>query len=117
MGVLWLMPQAVSRRQYRMMMAIVHGNVKDGPRGRPPKSVAAKYTDPGSDAPDSKHNDSGGTWGEKHHAKAKEKVKEDRIKRKKSKKDFKKSFEEYLEKKHHTKNCAAVLVMDQHNRI
>ena len=111
------MPQAVSRRQYRMMMAILHGNVKDGPRGRPPKSVAAKYTDPGKDAPDSKHNDRGGTWGEKHHAKAKEKVKEERIKRKKSKKELKKSFEEYLAKKHHTKNCAAVLVMDQFNRI
>ncbi|CAN5950524.1 unnamed protein product [Sphagnum jensenii] len=40
------MPAAVSRKQYRMMMAIVHGQVKDGPRGRPPKSVAAKYTDP-----------------------------------------------------------------------
>ncbi len=111
------MPAAVSRRQYRMMMAIVHGNVKDGPRGRPPKSVAAKYTDPGKDAPDSKHKDTGGTWGEKHHKKAKEKVKEERINRKKSKKDLKKSFEEYLEKKHKSSNCAAVLVMDQHNRI
>jgi 8-oxo-dGTP pyrophosphatase MutT (NUDIX family)/Txe/YoeB family toxin of Txe-Axe toxin-antitoxin module len=100
-----------------MMMAIVHGNVKDGPRGRPPKSVAAKYTDPGKEAPDSKHNDRGGTWGEKHHKRAKDKVKEDRINRKKSKKDLKKSFEEYLEKKHKTSNCAAVLVMDQHNRI
>jgi ADP-ribose pyrophosphatase YjhB (NUDIX family)/Txe/YoeB family toxin of Txe-Axe toxin-antitoxin module len=100
-----------------MMMSILHGKVKDGPRGRPPKSVAAKYTSPGKDAPESKNNDRGGTWGEKHHSKAKEKVKEDRIKRKKSKKELKKSFEEYLEKKHHTNKCAAVLVMDQHNRI
>ena len=99
-------------------MAIVHGHVKDGPRGRPPKSVAAKYTDPGKDAPEHGGEDRGGTWGEKHHKKAKEKVKEDRISRKKSKKDLKKSFEEYLEKKHHkSNNCAAVLVMDQHNRI
>jgi 8-oxo-dGTP pyrophosphatase MutT (NUDIX family)/Txe/YoeB family toxin of Txe-Axe toxin-antitoxin module len=100
-----------------MMMAIVHGNVKDGPRGRPPKSVAAKYTDPGKDAAESKHNDRGGTWGEKHHKKNKEKVQADRISRKKSKKELKKSFEEYMEKKHKTNNCAAVLVMDQHNRI
>lgn len=100
-----------------MMMAIVHGSAKDGPRGRPPKSVAAKYTDPGKDAPESKDNDTGGTWGEKHHAKAKDKVKEDRIKRKKSKKELKKAFEEYLEKKHQTSRCAAVLLMDQHNRI
>jgi 8-oxo-dGTP diphosphatase len=99
-----------------MMMAIVHGNVKDGPRGRPPKSVAAKYTSPGKDAPDSKHEDRGGTWGEKHHAAAKEKVKEDRIKRKKSKKDLKKAFDEYLEKKIKGK-CAATMIMDQHNRI
>jgi 8-oxo-dGTP pyrophosphatase MutT (NUDIX family)/Txe/YoeB family toxin of Txe-Axe toxin-antitoxin module/uncharacterized protein YdcH (DUF465 family) len=100
-----------------MMMAILHGQAKDGPRGRPPKSVASKYTDPGKDAPDSKHNDKGGTWGEEHHKKAKGKVQEERIKRKKSKKELKKSFEDYLEKKHHTKNCAAVLIMDQHNRI
>lgn len=110
------MPQAVSRRQYRMMMAIVHGNAKDGPRGRPPKSVAAKYTDPGKDAPESKDNDTGGTWGEKHHKRAKEKVKQDRINRKKSKKDLKKSFEEYMEKKS-PGMCAATMVMDQHNRI
>ena len=58
------MPQATSRRQYRMMMAILHGEAKDGPRGRPPKSVAAKYTSPGKEAPDSKHEDRGGTWGE-----------------------------------------------------
>jgi 8-oxo-dGTP pyrophosphatase MutT (NUDIX family) len=100
-----------------MMMAILHGQVKDGPRGRPPKSVASKYTSPGKDAPDSKHNDRGGSWGEEHHKRAKDKVKEDRAKRKKSKKDLKKAFEDYLEKKHHTSECAAVLVMDQHNRI
>src|SRR5271154_3154063 len=111
------MPQAVSRRQYRMMMAIVHGQVKDGGRGRPPKSIASKYTSPGKDSPESKHNDRGGTWGEEHHKRAKDKVKEDRIKRKKSKKELKKAFTDYLEKKHHTKECAAVLVMDQHNRI
>ena len=99
------------------MMAILHGQVKDGPRGRPPKSIASKYTAPGKDAPESKHMDRGGTWGEEHHKRAKEKVKEERHKKKKSKKELRKAFEEYLEKKHHTKECAAVLVMDQHNRI
>ena len=113
------MPQAVSRRQYRMMMAILHGKAKDGPRGRPPKSVAAKYTDPGKDSPEQSGEDRGGSWGEKHHAKAKDKVKEERTKRKKSKKDLKKSFEDYLAKgeKHREKRCAAVLVMDSQNRI
>jgi ADP-ribose pyrophosphatase YjhB (NUDIX family)/Txe/YoeB family toxin of Txe-Axe toxin-antitoxin module len=108
------MPQAVSRKQYRMMMAIVHGEAKDGPRGRPPKSVAAKYTDPGKDAPDSKHKDTGGTWGEKHHAAAKEKVKEERIKRKKSKKNLKKAFEEFYKGKG---RAAATLIMDANNRV
>lgn len=111
------MPAATSRRQWRLMQAILHGQIKDGPRGRPPKSVAGKYTAPGKGAPESKHNDRGGTWGEEHHKRSKEKVKEDRVARKKSKKELKKAFEEYLEKKHKTNNCAAVLVMDQHNRI
>jgi 8-oxo-dGTP pyrophosphatase MutT (NUDIX family) len=108
------MPAAVSRRQYRMMMAIVHGDVKDGPRGRPPKSVAAKYTDPGKDAPDSKHNDRGGSWGEEHHARAKAKVKEARHSRKKSKKELKKAFEEFYKGRG---KAAATLVMDNANRI
>lgn len=109
------MPQAVSRRQYRMMMAIAHGkSVQDGGRGRPPKSVAAKYTDPGKDAPESKHNDRGGTWGEAHHAKAKEKVKAARQERKKAKKDLKKSFEEFYKGKG---KAAATLVMDSYNRV
>lgn len=108
------MPQAASRRQYRMMMAILHGSAKGGPRGRPPKSVAAKYTDPGKDAPDSKNKDTGGTWGEKHHAKAKEKSKADRAERKKSKKELKKAFEEFYKGKG---RAAATLVMDNYNRI
>lgn len=98
-------------------MAILHGDAKGGPRGRPPKSVAAKYTDPGKDAPEQSGEDRGGTWGEEHHKRAKSKVKEARKERKKSKKELKKTFEEYLEKKHDTNECAAVLVMDQHNRI
>lgn len=108
------MPQATSRRQYRMMMAIVHGSAKDGPRGRPPKSVAAKYTDPGKDAPESKHKDTGGTWGEEHHKRAKEKVKESRKERKKSKKELKKAFEEFYKGRG---KAAATLVMDNSNRI
>lgn len=106
------MPQAVSRRQYRMMMAILHGDVKDGPRGRPPKSVAAKYTSPGKDAPESKNNDRGGTWGEEHHKRAKDKVKAARVDRKRSKKGLKKSFEEFYKGK-----AAATLVMDNYGRV
>lgn len=107
------MPQAVSRKQYRMMMAILHGDhVKDGGRGRPPKSVAAKYTNPGKDAPEQSGQDRGGSWDEKHHTKAKAKVKEDRKNRKKSKKDLKKSFEE-----HYKGHAAAAVLIDDNNRV
>ena len=38
------MPQAASKKQYRYMMAILHGkNVKEHSRGNPPKSIASKY--------------------------------------------------------------------------
>ena len=104
-----------------MMMAIAHGaHVKDGPRGRPPKSVAAKYTDPGKDAPEQSGKDSGGTWGDKHHAKAKEKHE----KEKKSKKDLKKSFQEFYKandiaaKDFMGKDkAAATIVIDNNGRI
>lgn len=100
------MPQAVSRKQYRMMMAIAHGeHVKDGPRGRPPKSVAAKYTDPGKDAAEQSGEDRGGTWGEEHHKKAK-------AKHEKSKKDLKKAFAE-----HYKGHAAAAIVMDNNGRV
>lgn len=108
------MPQAVSRKQYRLMQAILHGKVdasKSG-RGVPPKSVAAKYSSPGKDAPEQHGENRGGTWGEKHHAKAKEKVKEERAARKKSKKELKKSFEE-----HYAGHAAAVIVMNDNNQI
>jgi 8-oxo-dGTP pyrophosphatase MutT (NUDIX family) len=100
------MPKAVSRRQYRMMMAIAHGDVKDGPRGRPPKSVAAKYTDPGKDAPDQSGENRGGTWSDKHHEKHKDKEK------KKDKKDLKKAFED-----HYRGEAAAAIVLDSQGRI
>ncbi|MEM4726596.1 MAG: NUDIX hydrolase [Nitrososphaerales archaeon] len=113
------MPQAVSRKQYRMMMAILHGDhIKDGGRGRPPKSVAAKYTPPPKDAPEQSGEDRGGTWTAEHHAKAKEKVREERIARKKAKKEkkhkkeLKKSFEEYYKGQ-----AAAALLMDDSGRI
>ncbi len=113
------MPQAASRKQYRMMMAIVHGaKVDGGERGRPPKSIASKYTSPGGSAPESKHKDTGGTWGEKHHEKAKEKSKADRMERKKdkSKKHLKKAFEEFY-KKNKTGRGVGVIVMDSQGRI
>lgn len=110
------MPQAVSRKQYRMMMAVLHGKVdssKSSGRGTPPKSVAAKYTAPSSDAPEHHGENRGGSWSDKHHAKDKEKNKEKRIERKKkSKKELKKSFED-----HYSGHAAACIVMDDNNRI
>lgn len=103
------MPIAASRKQYRMMMAILHGKVTDGPRGRPPASIAAKYSDPGKDAPESKDNDRGGSWTEHHHKSHKERES------KKNKKKLKKSFEEFYKGKEH--RCAATLILDSQNRI
>src|SRR5882672_6121215 len=93
------MPKAVSRKQYRLMQAILHGKVdasKSG-RGTPPKSVASKYSSPGKDAPEQHGENRGGNWGEHHHKRAKDKVKEERTKRKKSKKELKKSFENHYD--------------------
>lgn len=96
------------------MQAILHGkaDASKGGRGTPPKSVAAKYSAPGKDAPEQHGENRGGSWSEHHHAKAKEKVKEERHKRKKSKKELKKSFED-----HYEGHAAAALVMDDNNRI
>ena len=109
------MPQAVSRKQYRMMQAILHGKVdesKSSGRGTPPKSVAAKYTAPGGKAPESHGENRGGTWGEGHHKRAKDKVKEERKARKKSKKELKKSFED-----HYSGHAAAAIVINSNNQI
>jgi ADP-ribose pyrophosphatase YjhB (NUDIX family)/Txe/YoeB family toxin of Txe-Axe toxin-antitoxin module len=96
------MPQAVSQKQYRMMMAILHGkHVKSGPRGRPPKSVAAKYTSPGKDAPEQSGEDRGGIWSDEYHKRYAEK-----------KKKLKKSFEDYYHGK-----AVATIVMDSQGRI
>lgn len=100
------MPVAASRKQYRMMMAILHGkNVSEGSRGRPPKSIAAKYTDPGEGATESKDNDRGGSWTDAHHKRHAEKSK---------KKHLKKSFEEFYKNRNH---FAATLVMDNMGKI
>lgn len=107
------MPQAVSRKQFRLMQAILHGKVEgSGGRGVPPKSVAAKYSSPGKDAPETHGENRGGSWNEHHHAKAKERVKEERKKRKKSKKELKKSFED-----HYAGHAAAAIVMNDNNQI
>ena len=103
------MPQAVSRKQWRMLQAVLHGKGSDGhPRGRPPASIAAKYTDPGKDAPESKDNDRGGSWNEKHHKSHKERE------AKKGKKHLKKSFEEFYKNRN---QFAATLVMDNMGKI
>jgi hypothetical protein len=100
------MPVAVSRKQYRMMQCILHGKGGDGahhPRGRPPASIAAKYTSPGKDAPESKDNDHGGTWTEEHHrAHAKGKPhKKDKKDKKLGKSLFELLEQEALEKAEH----------------
>ena len=123
------MPHAVSRRQYRMMMAILRGKAdpaKAGGRGLPPKSVAGKYhgtPDPDS-LPEQSGENRGGNWDETHHAKDKERVyskrgerkaaKKDKKEKARSKKDLHKAFEEYYDGKG---QAAAAIVMDDMNRV
>ena len=93
------MPKAVSRKQYRLMMAIAHGaKIKDSPRGTPPKSVASKYSSPGKNAPEQHGENRGGNWNKTKHKKKKEKVK--------------KSFEQY-----YSGRGAGVIVTDSSNKV
>jgi ADP-ribose pyrophosphatase YjhB (NUDIX family) len=90
------MPAAVSKRQYRMMMAIAHGGPKNG--RQPPKSVAEKYTSTDEGAPESKNNDRGGNW--------------DKHKDEKHKKKLKKAFSEFYKGK-----GAGTIVLDKDGKI
>lgn len=114
------MPAPVSKRQARLMHAIIAGKVdpsKAPSRGVPPKSVAGKYAGHSTkDLPEQSGENRGGNWNEGHHAKAKERVKEKRKERKeqkkKKKKDLKKSFEEFYKGK-----GAGVIVVDKIGNI
>lgn len=108
------MPKSVSKRQFRFMQAIIHGKPKSGERGTPPKSIASKYSSPGKDAPEQHGSNSGGTWGEEHHKRAKEKSKEERTERKKKKSKLRKSFEEFYKGRGRGAGC---VVVDPQGRI
>jgi len=72
------MPQFASKKQYRMMMAIMHGGKGKTSRGDsgPPKSVAEKYSGGGKDLTESKgKEDRGGRWDKEKKAKHSEKAK------------------------------------------
>lgn len=114
------MPQAVSKKQYRMMMAVLHGKQGTTSRGDsgPPKSIAGKYASgsPGKDAPESKGKEhEGGKWGEKGHAKEKSKTEEKRKDRKKKKAKLSKALENFM--KSQDNRGAGVLVIDKEGRM
>ncbi len=110
------MPAPVSKRQARLMHAIIEGKVdssKASSRGVPPKSVAGKYAGHSTkNLPEQSGENRGGNWNKGHHAKAKEKVKQKRQERKKSKKKLKKSFEDFYKGK-----GAGVVVVDKTGSI
>jgi len=117
------MPKPVSKKQYRMMMAVLHGGGKGGApaRGAPPKSVAGKYAGgDGKDLPEQSGRDEGGTWGDKHKSADKGRVDSKRADRKSDKKkkkskgkarkaELKKSFEEFI-KSHGYKGTGCLVV-------
>lgn len=100
------MPKAVSKRQYRMMMAIAHGGPKNG--RQPPKSIADKYSKPDDKAPESKNNDRGGMWNK--HEKGGD-SKESKSEKKKDKKKLKKAFEQY----YRGKGAGTVVINEEGN--
>ena len=70
------MPAFASKKQYRMMMAILHGKSGSTSRGDngPPKSIAEKYTGSGKNLPDDKgKSNHGGKWTADHHKRHSEK--------------------------------------------
>lgn len=82
------MPAFASKKQYRMMMAILHGKAGQTSRGDkgPPKSIAEKYSGSDKDLPDDKgkaHH--GGKWDHKAHKRHAEKHKKKEKRLEKSK--------------------------------
>lgn len=113
------MPKAASKKQYRFMMAILHGKGnKENPRGNPPKSVASKYKSPGKDAPESKDNDKGGSWNDKNKAKDKKRTQAKRTSKGKNRsksregKVKKSAFDQY-----YRKQGAGVIVADKQGKV
>lgn len=112
------MPQAVSKRQYRYMLAILHGKGGgESARGdRVPKSVAAKYSKPSGESPESKGKEyEGGKWNEKGHSKEKKKTDEKRTERKKERAKLRKALTDYI--KSQGRKAAGCLVVDKEGRI
>lgn len=113
------MPQAVSKKQYRYMMAVLHGKGGTSSRGdRVPKSIAGKYagSSPGNDAPESKGKEhEGGKWNEKGHSKEKKKTEEKRTKRKKDKAKLRKALEGFI--KSQDNKGAGVLVVNKEGKV
>jgi ADP-ribose pyrophosphatase YjhB (NUDIX family) len=115
------MPQAASKKQYRFMMAIMHGKGGTSKRGdKPPKSVASKYSSPGKGAPEDKGKAyDGGKWDEKNKSKDKKRTKQkrqdkakNRSKSREGKKKLKKSFEQY-----YRGQGAGTIVVDDNGKI
>lgn len=89
-----------------MMQALIHGGKgkPSGGRGAPPKSIAAKFSSPGKNAPEQHGSNRGGNWNEAAHKRHK--------KKKKKSEDIKKSFEQYYAGK-----GAGVIVTDTEGKI
>lgn len=125
------MPKAVSKKQYRMMQAILHGKEGHTARGDkgPPKSVAAQYVheggkgkkqSPDHDLPESKGKEKeGGNWDhpeKKHRERDKKRVEQKRIDKKKAKaksrKELHKAYEEFYKGR-----AAAAIIMNENDDI
>ena len=124
------MPAPVSKKQFRMMQAIIHeGNKKKPARGDhgPNPSVARQYVNSHvkeKDLPESKGKElEGGNWDE-HRTKKKHQKRADKKTRKEKAAEKQKHKKEHAEKSEHIEDldkamsmAAAMLIMDNNNRI
>ena len=114
------MPSPASKKQFRMMMAILHGKTrKRTARGDfgPPKSIASRYQGQGTGDVESKGKElEGGKWTEAHYAKhsKKQKISEKAASKRRSK-QLKKALSDYIKKQQHI--GAGCLVLDGDGRI
>jgi 8-oxo-dGTP pyrophosphatase MutT (NUDIX family) len=121
------MATCTSKRQFRMMQAIIHGKKPyHGSRGTPPKGIAENYinqTGDPSGLPESKDKDTGGNWDEKAHANWRSKVKKRREEKKEKKQERK---EEAIKRKKHLQKAfeefykgqgTGIIVVDDNDRV
>jgi 8-oxo-dGTP pyrophosphatase MutT (NUDIX family) len=114
------MPHFASKKQYRMMMAILHGK-KSGSTARgdkgPPKSVAEQYSGDGKNVPESKGKErEGGRWDEGKKDKHTKRREHEKNRKERLKQETKRLKEKHLGKSE-DRSGFGVLVVDENGHV